>query len=509
MHGSLAGVVVACSSFQAGEESSNMRAAVPGRTYDSLRDQAKALGATVSGILHKNVAALVATAEACSQGTQRVRKALRFGVPIVSPAWLDACGTAGHLVLTDSYKQSIAVHARLKAHNVSENKKAGKAKPASNFVPEQCSHNPRSESAPLQHNEGAAAADAWVSNAGVSVDFGCACSCHDADCEPFLGQEARTCEWCESLHAATVSSALQASEETDCNLDIASSKDGSEDMTRESALIKKSFESSAETLAAEALVSNAGVTVDFGCACSCHDADCEPFLGQEAITCEWCESLHAATVSSDMPTSGANSNTDVTSAKVVPNTSIDESASRLRSCESSAETLAAEALVSSAGVTVDFGCACSCHDADCEPFLGHEASMCEWCESLHASTDSSTLPPVTEVDTSDDDKNLTDVQDTAGLLERKAWPQCPNCQSQDISKSPSKTKLQCRCFTYEGQIIRRPEVNEHLDKPGSDLSNVTSSNKRSSEEISDDKAALFGTIGIIKCQKRTPKSSVR
>ena len=61
-----------------------------------LFDRIQGGGGTVCGILHKNIFALVcgdrAAAEAATgEPTQRLRKALKFGVPIVAPAFVERC----------------------------------------------------------------------------------------------------------------------------------------------------------------------------------------------------------------------------------------------------------------------------------------------------------------------------------------------------------------------------------------------------------------------------------
>jgi hypothetical protein len=515
MSGPLAGVVLACSSYQAGDDASNTGTLVSGRTYDSLRDQAKALGAKVSGILHKNVAALVATAEACSQGTQRVRKALRFSVPIVSPAWLDACVSAGRILPTDSFEQEIGVQARLKVCTDSANKRANSIFNAKSEVPpskskdigvisKQCSHNLPGKTVSLQHNEGAAAAEAWVSSAGITVDFGCVCSCHDADCEPFLGQEATTCEWCESLHESTKSSALQASEADDCNTVSTSAEVG-----RVSALQQQSI-ISVDALAAEALVSNAGVTVDFGCSCSCHDADCEPFLGQEAISCEWCESLHASTLCSAPIALKSDGSAHGTRSVFAPGNKTIESAS-YQQRQSSAKTLAADALVSTAGVTIDFGCSCSCHDIDCEPFFGQDASHCEWCESLHADIISS-VPPAKEADHSDNTSSVAVVQGVLGVAmapEQNVCPQCQNDQAKDAPLSLSSTKVLCSYLADEEQNSPKPEGQRPPFLHGIDSSFVAINKKRKNEEIAEDKGAICSSKSDTGSRIQRPDSSTR
>lgn len=162
----------------------------------------------------------MATAEACAQGTQRVRKALRFGVPIVAPAWLDACAARGGLVPPASFAQAVGPQVVRKAHAEAEakatrtsakaaaekasTKKDGRGAAASEPT---TARGTAWEAASLQQGWDSSAAAAWASSVCATVDFGCVCSCHDADCEPFLGQEAACCGWCEAAHPGACANA--------------------------------------------------------------------------------------------------------------------------------------------------------------------------------------------------------------------------------------------------------------------------------------------------------------
>eukprot|EP00903_Cladosiphon_okamuranus_P016540 g15258.t1 len=58
----------------------------------------KAHGATVSAIIHKRVSYVLCTAEAVKYNTQKVRKALKHGIPLVSQNFIAACALAKGVV---------------------------------------------------------------------------------------------------------------------------------------------------------------------------------------------------------------------------------------------------------------------------------------------------------------------------------------------------------------------------------------------------------------------------
>ncbi|CAN0095139.1 unnamed protein product [Ectocarpus sp. 8 AP-2014] len=63
-----------------------------------LQPMLKAHGATVSAIIHKRVSFVLCTSDAVKYNTQKVRKALKHGIPLVSQGFIAACALAGDVV---------------------------------------------------------------------------------------------------------------------------------------------------------------------------------------------------------------------------------------------------------------------------------------------------------------------------------------------------------------------------------------------------------------------------
>ncbi|CBJ49090.1 expressed unknown protein [Ectocarpus siliculosus] len=63
-----------------------------------LQPMLKAHGATVSAIIHKRVSFVLCTPDAVKYNTQKVRKALKHGIPLVSQGFIAACALAGDVV---------------------------------------------------------------------------------------------------------------------------------------------------------------------------------------------------------------------------------------------------------------------------------------------------------------------------------------------------------------------------------------------------------------------------
>ncbi|CAM9782718.1 unnamed protein product [Ectocarpus sp. 12 AP-2014] len=63
-----------------------------------LQPMLKAHGATVSTIIHKRVSFVLCTPDAVKCNTQKVRKALKHGIPLVSQEFIAACALAGDVV---------------------------------------------------------------------------------------------------------------------------------------------------------------------------------------------------------------------------------------------------------------------------------------------------------------------------------------------------------------------------------------------------------------------------
>jgi len=115
----------------------------------------KAAGGQVSPIVHQRVNIVVATAIAAKKRSQRVRKALKHAIPIVSPEFL------------------------MKCHEMQQ------LEPVDNFLLEV----PNEETAPVVKSQ------TFPTETEVPirvVDLGCCCSCHD--------DGKSSCDWCLSHH---------------------------------------------------------------------------------------------------------------------------------------------------------------------------------------------------------------------------------------------------------------------------------------------------------------------
>lgn len=120
-----------------------------GLSYSAVRALIEKAGGSVSSVTHKRVHVLVATERAVARRTQRVRKALKHKVPIVSVDYLMACD------------------------------KAQECLPTAGFVLDQIEPEPKAE----QHAGATTRAPARELGKPVvvkSVDLGCCCSCHDS-----------------------------------------------------------------------------------------------------------------------------------------------------------------------------------------------------------------------------------------------------------------------------------------------------------------------------------------
>ena len=60
-------------------------------SYQSIRDEVVSLGGSVSSQVHKRVVAVLCTETAARNCTQRIRKAIKKSIPVVSVKWLGAC----------------------------------------------------------------------------------------------------------------------------------------------------------------------------------------------------------------------------------------------------------------------------------------------------------------------------------------------------------------------------------------------------------------------------------
>eukprot|EP00051_Salpingoeca_urceolata_P031915 m.495853 g.495853 ORF g.495853 m.495853 type:complete len:235 (-) comp45870_c0_seq1:75-779(-) len=186
----LHGVVVALSASQfaqpqkdAAQDSGCPAVTKEDMTYAELKKLAGRAGAMLSGTVHRNVDCLVATATAVRRSTQRVRKAAKFGVCVVTPGYLEACCTGNKRLDPALF--------------------APAAKPAATKRPRVEPNVEGNEQKELEERAGTGADTDMpvVDNAAIRIpepyeekvlELGCCCSCHDS------GET--SCDWCIEGH---------------------------------------------------------------------------------------------------------------------------------------------------------------------------------------------------------------------------------------------------------------------------------------------------------------------
>jgi hypothetical protein len=139
-------------------------------SWKNTIDKCKQNGATITSQVHKRVNALIVSDAAVRNSTQRVRKALKLGVPIVDIGWIEAC-------IKDSNRVDWADYLR----NDEAKRAAGAKKKSSAVVPS------GEEGCDVKFdvsNDDANAISGW----SEAVELDCCCVCHEnGDLE---------CPWC-------------------------------------------------------------------------------------------------------------------------------------------------------------------------------------------------------------------------------------------------------------------------------------------------------------------------
>jgi hypothetical protein len=100
----------------AGPDEGDVKPADQQPSYNDLAMMCHSAGAQVTAMVHRRVFCLIVTDGAARQNTQKIRKAQKYGVPIVSVAWLMACLAQRKLVPLNSLSsrpQERPVHAMI------------------------------------------------------------------------------------------------------------------------------------------------------------------------------------------------------------------------------------------------------------------------------------------------------------------------------------------------------------------------------------------------------------
>jgi hypothetical protein len=142
----LAGKVIAVSTLTQGDSSVE--------SSGTVIELCKAAGAQYTAQVHRKVYCLVASSSAVRGSTQRVRKAWRRRIPIVTIDWVKQCVETGKLLDMDEFR----------IEEKPESKECDKAVASDSSV-----------------------ADAVIEER--TIELGCCCVCHELD-------DAMNCEWC-------------------------------------------------------------------------------------------------------------------------------------------------------------------------------------------------------------------------------------------------------------------------------------------------------------------------
>eukprot|EP00035_Acanthoeca_spectabilis_P026865 m.464516 g.464516 ORF g.464516 m.464516 type:complete len:282 (-) comp23548_c0_seq1:2929-3774(-) len=156
-----------------------------GSTTDrDLTSRVTALGATFSATVHKKLDALVASRTAMIARTQRVRKALKFGIPILKPEWIAACEKANAWVDVSEYVWPNRVERAPTGQGPEEG---------------QDSDEPSSDEHGQLNRSGSPGEPGATPSWQPPEEWtSCYCSCHDDESAPPF------CEWCIEGHPQIV-----------------------------------------------------------------------------------------------------------------------------------------------------------------------------------------------------------------------------------------------------------------------------------------------------------------
>jgi hypothetical protein len=166
----LNGLLVAVSALK---ESSNE--ASPD-TYNHLLSLCQQSGAQTTSQIHKRVKVLIVTPSAVRNGTQRVRKAWKFNLPVVDASWLHACIQQETRIPLDEYRILPPVDDDKKTTTTALWKKttnSTKKNTNNDVVADRIGDSSLEE----KH-----------------LDLGCCCICHDA--ADGHGKKETDCAWC-------------------------------------------------------------------------------------------------------------------------------------------------------------------------------------------------------------------------------------------------------------------------------------------------------------------------
>ena len=128
--------------------------------YSQIISLCKDLGAQTTGQVHRRVNAVIATESAVAGSTQRVRKAWKKGIPVISPDWIQACIKEGRSVEFRPYTHS----QKERPHSIDTTKRK--------------KVSTKSDTADVERTQERV------------INLGCCCVCHETE------QGRTKCDWC-------------------------------------------------------------------------------------------------------------------------------------------------------------------------------------------------------------------------------------------------------------------------------------------------------------------------
>ena len=219
----LKGLTIAVSAHQKSSTSSSSSSPASS-SYNTISQECRDLGATVTGQVHKRVNFVICTDSAMEQNTQRVRKAMKWNIPIVKIDWIRQCKIQKVRVDYEPYVLSVVSSKSKKKEkkameveekNTSSSSRGTKRKLASatsreaakdeDAADNEFSNNKKSKSrfkkGEEKDEDGFVAPNEAVGGENIGgwtepVSYGCCCICHD-------NGTAKDCEWCKDAPCAS------------------------------------------------------------------------------------------------------------------------------------------------------------------------------------------------------------------------------------------------------------------------------------------------------------------
>lgn len=158
-------------------------------SYNELRRMITALGGRLSPTVHKNVSFLIASDTAVANATQRVRKAFKYGVPVLRKEYIELCYSGAVASEDTASFQFAGIETAIKRYEVHSSEK--------NSARDGCGacKKRRAEGPPPL---------SYMDNLKRDQVFECSCICHDR------GEDG--CSYCFAAHSTSEQSDVAAGE---------------------------------------------------------------------------------------------------------------------------------------------------------------------------------------------------------------------------------------------------------------------------------------------------------